>query len=249
MRSDMFEVIIERPRIGASWPDRTKGRKAEIARLHPDLAPSREPMSIGRGSKHLNENLAPLRRFLERNVGRPWDAVRAEICAHIAARSAVQKHVLDHVKDMVEVNPVLINGEPHYPTGEGPRRDRYRPIRGYRSWRFYVCPTTGRLLAPAPDTSRRKKKDQPPRPDVRPLDKMREARQINGVWYLVTFAEVPKEPALFRASYDVVLRARLNEPSLFSWNGALHEAYGAFDRYAVAKRQLSKREVRSLGLA
>src|SRR5215210_3284575 len=117
MRSDMFEVIIERPRVGASWPDRTKGRRAETNRLHPELSVSREPMSMGRGSKYLNENLAPLRRFLERSVGRPWDAVRAEICAHITMRSSVQKHVLDHVKEMVETSPVLIDGRPHHPTG------------------------------------------------------------------------------------------------------------------------------------
>lgn len=247
MRSDMFEVIIERPRVGSSWPNRVKGRKAEIARLRPDLAPSREPMSIGRGSKHLNENLAPLRRFLERSVGRPWDAVRSEICAHIAAGSAVQKHVLEHVKDMVETNPVLIDGRPHYPMADGPRRDRYRPIRAYRAWRFYVCPNTGLLKVPAPDGSRRKK-EPPPRPDVRPLGEMREARRMDGVWYLVTLAKVPQITATYRDCYDVVLRASLAEQGMFGWGGALRETYGKSDRYAVAKRQLSKREIRALGV-
>jgi hypothetical protein len=247
----MFEVIIERPRVGASWPDRTKGRRAEIARLHPDLAPIREPMSIGRGSKHLNENLAPLRRFLERNVGRPWDAVRAEICAHIAVRSAVQKHVMDHVKEMVETNAVLIDGRPHHPIADGPRRDRYRPLRAYRSWSFYVCPKTGLLKLPPSDGSRRKKneKDRPPSPDVRPLDESREARRIDGVWYLVTFAKVPQMSATWRDCFDIVLRATLNEPGLFGWCGALRLTYGSSDRYAVAKRQLSKRELRSFGIA
>jgi hypothetical protein len=245
----MFEVIIERPRVGASWPDRTKGRRAEIARLHPDLAPSREPMSIGRGSKHLNENLAPLRRFLEQNVNRPWDAVRSEICAHLTMGSAVQKHVLDHVKDMVEINPVMIEGRPHHPLAEGPRRDRYRPLRAYRSWQFYVCPTTGLLKAPAPDGSRRKTKERPATDDVRPVGDMREARRIDGVWYLVTFAKVPQASATWRDCYDMVLRARLSEPGLFGWCGALRQTYGDSDRYAVSKRQLSKREIRALDLA
>jgi hypothetical protein len=246
MRSDMFEVIIERPRVGASWPDRTKGRKAELA-INPELSPLREPMSIGRGSKYLNENLAPLRRFLERNVGRPWDAVRAEICAHLAVRSAVQKHVLDHVKEMVETNAVMIDGRPHHPIADGPRRDRYRPIRAYRGWKFYVCPKTGLLRLP-PLGSRRKK-DPPPNPDVRPLGEMREARRINGVWYDVTLAKVPDNAAAYRSSFDVLLKAALNEPGLYGWNGALQETYGRADRYAVAKRQLSKREIRALGLA
>src|SRR5580698_7836686 len=108
MRSDMFEVIIERPRWNGGRGSHGKGRRAEPRRQHD--APLWEPVSLGRGTKSLNENLAPLRRFLERRVGRPWDAVRGEICALITPRSAVQKHVLDHVKQMVEENAVLIDG-------------------------------------------------------------------------------------------------------------------------------------------
>lgn len=245
MRSDMFEVIIERPRVGASWPDRTKGRRAELA-TDPELSLRGEPMSMGRGSKHLNENLAPLRRFLERNVGRPWDKVRAEICAHLTLRSAVQKHVLDHVKEMVEVNPVIIDGHPHHPEANGPRRDRYWPIRSYRGWDFYVCPKTGRLRLPPPGPARKKKPE--PSLDVRPLGEMREARRINGVWFEVTLANVPDTGPACRSAFDVVLKAALNEPRLHGWSGALRETYGRMDRYAAAKRQLSKREIRALGL-
>src|SRR5438309_9686382 len=39
-----------------------------------DLFSPRRP-----GEKWLNENLAPLRRYLESNVGRPWSKVYAEI--------------------------------------------------------------------------------------------------------------------------------------------------------------------------
>jgi hypothetical protein len=134
----MFEVIIERPRWnGWRLP---KGRRKEHRRKLE--ASPREPMSIGRGSKALNENLAPLRRFLLRRVGRPWDAVRGEICARIRPASAVQMHVLEHVKQMVEEHAVLIDGVPHHPEAWG---RKYRPL-GWNRWRgFYVCPETGVL--------------------------------------------------------------------------------------------------------
>ena len=53
------------------------------------------------GQKSLNENLAPLRRYLERNVGRPWSKVYAEICATLDSRKATGLHILQHLRDFV----------------------------------------------------------------------------------------------------------------------------------------------------
>ena len=64
------------------------------------------------GMKSLNEHLGPLRRYLSSQVGRPWDKVYAEICAHISVDSAVQDHVRDHVFDYVTVD-VLFQGSLH----------------------------------------------------------------------------------------------------------------------------------------
>ena len=52
-------------------------------------------------TKWLNEHLGPLRRYLDSQVGRPWDKVFSEICAHIDRSSAVQDHVRDHVAGML----------------------------------------------------------------------------------------------------------------------------------------------------
>ena len=51
------------------------------------------------GLKLLNENLAPLRRYLERQVGRPWDKVYSEIAEGLRVASTVQRHVRDHLRD------------------------------------------------------------------------------------------------------------------------------------------------------
>src|SRR5689334_15596749 len=102
MRDDMAKVIVERPRIK---PRKTrKGREGALEDL-----PAREGMRRGhelrRNTKELNENLAPLRRYLEKQVGRPWNKVYSDISAHLRADNIVQQHVRDHIKDFVAVTP------------------------------------------------------------------------------------------------------------------------------------------------
>lgn len=143
MRKDMFEIIIERPRLGARMSG--KGRYATKRRTNPEVLPTKEPMWYRGQTKCLNENLAPLRRFLARRVGRPWDAVWSELREFLSPKSAVQKHVFDHVRQYVEQNPVFKDGIPHNPGARGARRDNYFPLSTY-PWRgFYVCPITGLL--------------------------------------------------------------------------------------------------------
>jgi hypothetical protein len=152
VRRDMFEVIIERPRWGHRGMKR-KGRRAERT----ERAFERAPKQIGMGregrTKHLNENLAPLRRFLRSRVGRPWSKVHAEMRQVLSMSSAVQKHVMDHVKQYVEENPVMIGGVPHCPSAfDG----KYHPLsRWSRRARFYVCPRTGLLLLAEPGARER----------------------------------------------------------------------------------------------
>lgn len=98
MREGMAKVIVERPRVG-DWPPR-KGRAVPLEDL-----PEREGMRCrfrGWGRrKELNENLKPLKRYLEKQVGRPWDKVYAEICRWLKPTSTVQQHVRHHLADFV----------------------------------------------------------------------------------------------------------------------------------------------------
>ena len=169
VRSDMYEVIIERPRGGAGWgrpwprfdwraaavqaidmaPDPVGDNSAPAGRHTADGGPTKLRMGPRRRSKWLSENLAPLRRFLVRQVGRPWNDVYAEICAQIGLRSAVQKHVLDHLRHYVELHPVFIDNWPHHPQarrhfGGDATSGGYCPLSDY-GHSFYVCPQTGTL--------------------------------------------------------------------------------------------------------
>lgn len=103
MREDMFKVIVERPRWGSRHAPKTK--------LRYDKAPGRK-RATGRRmalessgwTKHLNENLAPLKRYLGKQVGRPWDKVYSEISQHLDTGSTVKQHVRDHLTDFILTN-------------------------------------------------------------------------------------------------------------------------------------------------
>lgn len=145
MRSDMHKVIVERPRRGGRG--RVRGHRAEKNAALEDL-PSKEGVrrrhALSGSRKELNEHLAPLERYLRKQVGRPWDLVYGDICAGLKITSAVQLHVRQHLWDYVERH-VTVN-----------RDRRVFSKGGHWLWRvtelrpgtLYVHPETG-LLAKA----------------------------------------------------------------------------------------------------
>ena len=239
MRPDMSKVIVERPRgprgpsVGSAYP-----RGSLEARWAPDLenAPRLEAMGRAYGTKYLRENLQPLVRYLRSNVERLWNDVHSEIAAHISCSSAVQKHVLDHLRDMVHTHVWLEGGAPFYL-----RYDRVGPlVSGGGHPSFYVCPESRRLkIAPYA----RRKPNLPswrkPDPDRVPLGKMRELRRIGGIWYELTLAPLPYRMSDVGDCYDVLARSfvdpakRMHCHNPIWWSG----------RYVVKKLQLNSREI------
>lgn len=102
MREDMFKVIVERPRRGSRHGVRSKLRYDKVpGRSH---ATGRRMVLESEGwTKCLNENLAPLKRYLKKQVGRPWNKVYSEISAHLDASSTVKQHVRDHLSDFIMI--------------------------------------------------------------------------------------------------------------------------------------------------
>ena len=100
MREDMFKVIVERPRWGS--------RHATKSKLRYDRCEGRSRVTGKRlvsevgYTKHLNENLAPLRRYLHKQVGRRWDDVFSDICQQLDTGSTVKMHVREHLDDFVK---------------------------------------------------------------------------------------------------------------------------------------------------
>ncbi len=102
MRADMFKVIVERPRWGASHAPAVKLKKDKnVDRKF--VGHKRHAWEEAAYTKSLNENLAPLRRFLQKQRGRLWNDVFSEICERLDTGSTVKMHVRDHIEDLIMV--------------------------------------------------------------------------------------------------------------------------------------------------
>ena len=213
------------------------------------LRTSRGPASAPRGkavkTKVLNENLAPLRRFLEGQVGRPWDKVYSEISEHLKPTSTVQQHVRDHIEDFVAVKTRMRGGKVVIARGyrgqEVPLSESYVKL--------YVHPRTG-LLRKNKDwkshSAKRKAKAAAWEADfakrVRELAPDTQLHLLNdGAWWEVKLAKIKMHGPYQEPHTDVVLRPGLSDLD----SGRL---YGRGDVYAVSKRQLSKADLKKHGL-
>jgi len=196
MREDMSRVIVERPRLGGGR--HRKGRAVPLEEL-PSHEGMGRPYTLSGDCKSLNENLSPLRRYLERQVGRPWNKVYSEISRHLRADSTVQQHVRDHLRDFVAVKPRRQSGALYCTQGGKERRDRlwYQPL--------YVDPRDGLLKRtdrlPEAKALRRSRRRAPEPLSRIALTADRELRCIAGIWYEVTLAPLP-EPE-YRAVHEI----------------------------------------------
>jgi hypothetical protein len=228
MRPDMAKVIVERPRYN-SRAGQVKGYARRWARIELEDSPRRE--SIGRRggrTKQFNEHLGPLRRYLRRQLGRPWNKVFSEICRHIRLDSAVQSHVRDHVSDIVATDVIVWNGVLCIPSGY--------PLRKSGWMELYVCPRTGLLR----EIKSPKRSPLASDPDWVRVDDTRGYRRFNGVWYEVFFSPLS---AATEGDLDIVMQRRVYPVD--RWLCAT--THGA-PVYASGRRQLNKREIRRLAL-
>lgn len=222
----MAKVIVERPRYnrGLGFP---RASSVEGKRLAIEELPFRNGIRRAwrnERQKELNENLAPLRRFLRTNIGRPWNKVYSEICQRINRDSAVQLHVWQHLMQDVCRDPYVISG------------DVGRTRWGRRWFLFYVDPRSGLLR----ENDARKRTVPIPKPketDRIKIDDKRECRKLEGIWYELDLSPIPSGPPV----YDQALRRSSDQISRDErWN-----FYGR-SVYAVSKRQLNSREIRRL---
>jgi len=133
------------------------------------------------GTKGLSENLSPLFRFLCSNVGRPWDKVWSEMCAHISFDNAVQKHIFAHIDALIEAR-VELRGREVYAITRRWRSPSGAPLRGYGRWpTLYVCPKSG-LLKQAKHERRRRQPDAAD-PDVVAVTDLERLHRVLGIWY------------------------------------------------------------------
>lgn len=241
MRHDMAKVIVERPRRGG-W----KRGKA----LRDDFD---GPMQQGIRRPHaerkaLNENLAPLIRFLRSRTGKHWSKVYSEISEHLRAENAVQQHVRDHLSDFVAVQTVLRNGKivvhcEGWRSGPEPLTESF--------CRFYVHPVSGVLHANKHRVSfsQRRRIGRAAELDAihaRRIDTgpMRQLHKLKGCWFEVELA--PTSPASARGGKAAPEHDVIRDAGLSTLPPA--ELYGFKNVRAKAKRQLGRKELLARGL-
>lgn len=242
MRSDMYEILIERPRayrgcrarVGCTYPRKKLAR----AREQDDL-PRKESMGALYAEKSLNENLRPLVRYLRSNVGRPWSKVSSEIHAQVNGRSAVQGHILQHLSDFVEVNVREVSGVLY---GAGRYGGPFPLAHHRRRESFFVCPRSG-LLRAIP-VRPRKQKSRIPDPNFRKVDECTYWMKRTGGWFEVVLQDLPSWSETTKAHVDVLTRAHVrtvkHRQTVLLWN-----CPWASTHFAVRTRQLGKREIRA----
>lgn len=262
MRTDMSKVIVERPRLGSRANNDDKGeiKLRQKAMENEDLLPGRQSTARGRRaySKHLNEHLAPLRRFLNSRIGQHWSKVFAEIRQNINPKSAVQMHIMQHLLGSfgyVSTN-VKAWADGTFTDSEG------KELR--EGW--FVNPKTGCLQKNKESwIHRRKYRRSLDEPKYVNVDG-KYFREIEDIWYEFEFAASPLPTRDGRGMpiderylksgiayhrlkgtwpQPLVYDAFLNRHAMFDELADAH-GYGADGQfiYATSKRQLGSREIK-----
>jgi hypothetical protein len=240
MRDDMFEVIIERPRhkSRAGFPRKLRRRDAAATRREPERLGF--VAGVGMTDKSLSENLSPLRRYLERQVDRPWDKVWSEISAKLKPDSTVQQHVRDHVGDFVATKTFMKEGAVWI-------ADAFltspEPLKGSRL-RLYVDPRSGLLRRNKYFQTRRQREATKVQERAQRMREVSPTVQIHrfgkhGWWEVVLAPTKFSRYNIKNNGVDVVYQSGFS-------NLMPHDLYGREGVYAIAKRQLSKREIARL---
>ncbi len=197
MRDDMNKVMVERERHGH---DRKFREHRHDKQFQPDEVAGRESMKRRYDSwgdrKSFNENLNPLKGWLRSCVGKNWDKCYSELRQKFDARGVINNHILEHLFDYIEVNAKDVDGVVMVP----PKRYSHigwRPV-DEAGCDFYVCPKSGMVRAVrqakgkktirAEQQAKRKSEEEKV---LRVLDKDTHLRLIDGVWFVLTLADLP----------------------------------------------------------
>ncbi len=227
------EIVIERPRYGMRIRLRKlTGIKKHLRKLTEEAAEDGllrpylfKPKTKTQKTKVLSDNLAPLKRFLRSQAGKPWNDVYSQLCQRLDSNTMAGQHVLSHVWWYVERHVELIDGIPH----SKPRGGSLADLGDYYHLQLYVHPETGILclVEKLPGQPRQ------PRTDVVILNKNYQYHKLKEIWYLIGFKDFPPSPT---ESVEDLLEGSISRDRAKWTRGR--------SIYAVSKRQCSKKEIR-----
>jgi hypothetical protein len=256
MRSDMYKVIVERPRLG--------GLTTGTSRRYRNDSELGGKIGMRRGyarRKYLNENLAPLRRWLASQANRRWDKVYRELCAGIDRRNTVQEHIFTHIDQFVRRDTRWLDGKVYV--------QQFWPqmlVRVEESdVELYVHPVTeilcknqGRLARRRRVALERERAKEQVAARRRDLDDLVQLHKLDGIWYRVILDRIP-EPQIsvnegqvdaeYPRVWDIIHKTLVSRTSKESDFGPANPTYGTAWVYAKFKQQLSSAELRRYDLS
>jgi len=232
----MGKCVIERPRRGSRTALSAKARRYGKF-IHQDQGPEYEgltrlPVSKKQegyhkklGSKDFTDVLGPLRGYLRRSCGRPWNEVYSEIARTLGScGSWGVRHIISVHLDVAIHTYRAIDGNVWFCDGHGV----HQVGRFYHE--FYVEPETGILRERARKArSFQREQRKPEAADFIPVEPGKEFRKIDSIWYFHDFVEVEVKKPMFLGG------------SIYAWNSEKQ-------RISKSKRQLGKKQLKKLGL-
>ena len=225
MRPDMQQVIIERPRGGRFRDNRKWGKRLAYV---PDCDYEGEAKFVSSSAsrqyadpKHFSDFLSPLKGFLRKNLGRPWDKVYGELRRGLDTRKVTGMHVFDHLKYMVTTDCFVDEN-----------RVVRKSVRGFEVDGFYVHPRTGLLRFQEVPRDREAVKEQlmEELEHEVSIDRTTSYRKLEGNWYLVSHHFYRLDSSNYLPVWDVALRCHV-------------QLRQGLNRVAVRKRQCSHAEI------
>lgn len=233
-KSAYFDPCNGAPRIEAC-------RKPGRVPRDPDDQPSFEGVAAGRRRgwnrvERTQRQTNVLIRWLASRVGRRWDDVWSEACRANDARTVPGSRVRADILRQVMRDPASSDGEDPVVTR-------------MRWWRGDFWVDAGGVLRERPVSPHRRRDGGRVDEDRVVLSGMRELRRIEGLWYEVTFVQMP--PARFKVAVDADGLAVLLRTDRGGGGDALIGRWATVadgQRLAVSKNAMSRGDLRRHGL-
>jgi hypothetical protein len=219
-------------------------------------------------TKDFTDHITPLIRYMWSCVGRPYDEVWSEICQTVPNGNLMDQHLLGHARDEIEINTYMVGDEVfcHGTSRYGSIRskglyvdprdgiirssveDRHS-LYGYKdktiyTWHrgyHYVKGEDG-ILRPATSPWRDPRTNHM---TIKPLDDDTDALLLGGIWYMVTYAQVPPARIVAFIVDGETKRKIVPEQRM---DAVLRTNVYSDDWYYVTKHQMTSNELRKHGL-
>ena len=101
MRSDVQQVVVERPKGGRTWQKKNARGKNVVLDVAGELIDGKADHAPPKHQKHRNARYNVLERFLLNRAGKVWDKVYSEACEVADARTFQGAEVRDVILGLV----------------------------------------------------------------------------------------------------------------------------------------------------